>query len=506
MRTILCLLTLACFASCQSEPPATSDCATPGTCDDAAVVAPPPDMALAVCSPACSGAAPWCNDAHNCVVCLTDEHCPAGQVCHKAGNSAQCVAGCADDARCRKGGGSQSCCNMQCIDTSSDAANCGACGMACAPPNAGGKCVGGQCTLGACSAGFGDCDGMPANGCEANLRIDPANCGKCGMACTIPNGQAGCADTCYLKSCQFGWDDCNANVMDGCERSVLADANNCGACGKVCGVAPHAHGMCVTGACVLTCDRGWSDCDGNAQNGCELATDADTNNCGACKKVCPQGLVCLASSCTCPNCQLANAKTMCVNNQCVLDSCLAGYADCDGQQGNGCEVNINQDSNNCGGCGMACPQNMRTCVNGACMMGVDCGNLQRMVVGGVVICYTNQPGTCQNAHQVCEALGFNYRLMCGDDWQPGRTGEGCGNGGSYTAYDMVNQFFKGSAAIGSYSANQYNCVSGGQNGNCNGDAGNSPNQSMNGYYAFCTPKNFFKAANDGNAFAQVCGN
>ena len=143
-----------------------------------------------------------------------------------------------------------------------------------------------------------------------------------------------------------------------------------------------------------------------------------------------------------------------------------------------------------------------------CSNTVSCAaaGLQSLGIGSVLFCYTNQPGTCQDAHTRCEGLGQNYRLMCGDDWQPGRTGEGCGNAGAYTAYDLVNQQFAGSQAIGGFSAGQYDCVSGGANMSCTSDAGNGPSSVMNGSYAFCSPKNYFTAAVDGPAFAQVCGN
>ena len=363
MRNALAILGLAFFASCQGTPP--DDCTTTNTCasDDAAV--PSPDLTVATCAPACGGATPYCTDKHNCVSCLVDDNCPAGQVCEHVGNDARCVPGCNDDARCRAKGGSLSCCAMSCTDTTSDAANCGGCGMRCAPDHGVGQCAAGKCNLMGCAPGFGDCDANGANGCEVNLHVSPTDCGACGMGCSFPNGIAGCADGCYLRSCNFGWDDCNGNAKDGCEKSVLSDAKNCGACGNSCNGSPHSHGTCVNAACQLVCDLGWSDCDGNAANGCELPTSADAKNCGACGNVCAGNLVCVASSCTCPNCQLPNSKTRCVNNQCVLDSCNAGFADCDNNQANGCEVNLLSDAANCTACGKACPQGM-SCQNGVC--------------------------------------------------------------------------------------------------------------------------------------------
>jgi hypothetical protein len=64
-----------------------------------------------------------------------------------------------------------------------------ACGAACtvcpAPPHAAAKCVAGACGK-TCDPGFADCDAAPANGCEAALQTDNANCGACGKPCAPP--------------------------------------------------------------------------------------------------------------------------------------------------------------------------------------------------------------------------------------------------------------------------------------------------------------------------------
>ena len=344
------------------------DCSASGTCPvDLATVPGQDDLLMPTCTPACANPLPYCNAAHQCVACLVDDNCPAGQLCKPVGGTTTCVPGCNDDARCNKGGGGgKLCCGNQCVDPATDLANCGACGTPCAPAHGVGQCAGGKCALTSCRTGYGDCNADATDGCEVPLHVDVNNCGMCNTKCSFAHGIPGCADTCYLAACQFGWDDCNGDPMDGCELNVSVDPKNCGACGNSCAGAPHSKGTCVVAACQLTCDQGWSDCNGNTMDGCERPTSADANNCGGCGKVCPQGLVCVNSSCTCPNCQLANAKTRCVNNQCVLDSCFPNWGDCDGNQANGCEVDLTSDAANCGACKMACPQNTPACQNSQC--------------------------------------------------------------------------------------------------------------------------------------------
>jgi hypothetical protein len=69
------------------------------------------------------------------------------------------------------------------VDVSVDVANCGLCGTVCAvESNSTPLCVHEACAL-ACKDGFGDCDLKYSNGCEATLTTDAKNCGHCGVAC-----------------------------------------------------------------------------------------------------------------------------------------------------------------------------------------------------------------------------------------------------------------------------------------------------------------------------------
>ena len=64
-----------------------------------------------------------------------------------------------------------------------DPDHCGACRRRCpALPHAQRGC-GDSCTIWRCNPGFGDCNGVVTDGCEVPTTSDAANCGRCGLAC-----------------------------------------------------------------------------------------------------------------------------------------------------------------------------------------------------------------------------------------------------------------------------------------------------------------------------------
>lgn len=107
-------------------------------------------------------------------------------------------------------------------------------------------CVSGRC-MSTCSSGFGDCNyGAVNDGCETNTNTDVYNCGGCGVVCSSQNSVQSCmAGVCAIASCNAGYGNCNGNVADGCETTTNADASNCDGCGIVCGAGT----TCNNGIC-----------------------------------------------------------------------------------------------------------------------------------------------------------------------------------------------------------------------------------------------------------------
>ncbi|MDQ3037187.1 MAG: hypothetical protein M3Y87_32640 [Myxococcota bacterium] len=180
-------------------------------------------------------------------------------------------------------------CGSRCFDTSSDVENCGGCGLVCTLANASTTCVAGECSVGGCLGGFGDCDGIDANGCESQVSSDPANCGACGNEC--PSGaaaEARCVDSACTLGCEPGFGDCDDDEANGCETS-LETPTDCGGCDQICDPA-NATGACEGSSCRITsCDAGFGNCDGNASNGCETPLQSDRQNCGMCGNRCSGG-------------------------------------------------------------------------------------------------------------------------------------------------------------------------------------------------------------------------
>lgn len=143
----------------------------------------------------------------------------------------------------------QKSCAGNCVSKEDPVFGCGtaACDPCGATTNAAPACKAGICSF-ACNDGFSDCDGNPANGCEANSASDVSNCGACGRVCGSTNTTAPtkCSASKCTFTCKTGFDHCTgpAAVDQGCETDLTTSGANCGVCGHSC-----LGGMCVAGRC-----------------------------------------------------------------------------------------------------------------------------------------------------------------------------------------------------------------------------------------------------------------
>ena len=151
------------------------------------------------------------SDAKNCGAC--GHECVGGDIC-AAGS---CAPAC---------NGTQALCAGACVDPLTDSRNCGECGNVCAPDAP-------------CSAGYcGVCPGAVCGSWCVDLASDRNNCGRCSDACAAN-------ETCSAGACA----PCGATVCGAACVSLLTDPANCGSCGNAC--APNQ--TCAGGACGKGC-------------------------------------------------------------------------------------------------------------------------------------------------------------------------------------------------------------------------------------------------------------
>ncbi len=344
------------------------------------------------------------------VACAVDLDCFDGNTCTED----KCVCGkCQHPTRfeglgcmvmntmgtCREGACCTNCwdsVNHQCRYGGDDVAHCGNHGAVCSSCDDNNPCTTDQCNSAICAnVVLSDGSGCPDGTCVGGMCVA---CGLAGQAC-----------------CMFG------GITGWCQ-------------------APNGSLTCSNGTCsMLTCYPGYADCNMNAMDGCEVNLRRDWSNCGACGKGCPKDQICYGGACGCPNCWNAfpNAAAQCINNQCVFSKCSLGFADCDGNIQNGCEVNTFTDGKNCAACGMVCPQNLPYCVYGVCSNGCVNGHLipnlcvqqndpetnDPWVVcqadcNSAWVSHANANGGTYHATQICQTLGYaqigKYGGTCSD--------------------------------------------------------------------------------------------
>jgi len=298
-------------------------------------------------------------------------------------------------------------------------ASCGDCETRCEPPTPvcasdaeGSRCVG-SCE----DLGLTDCGGSCVD-----LATDVQHCGACDAVCAPEHATGRCvASTCEIEECDPRWGDCNDQDPDGCETS-LASASDCGDCDVRCeGATP----VCVD-AGTLACGASCSDADLTDCGGSCVDTTTDLEHCGGCGDACSD---------------LPHASAECVGGVCGLGTCNPGWRDCNTTDGDGCEVDLNSDTD-CGDCGVACDFSYATasCHSGSCE--IDSCDPNRGDCDGIVStgCETNLDYSethCGACNAPC-VLGANVNQMqcnrgdceidrCNNGWGDcnGVVGDGC---------------------------------------------------------------------------------
>ena len=314
-------------------------------------------------------------------------------------------------------GGNNTAANIRCVDTSTDVNNCGGKGEKCA---SGQVCVNSVCVQNSCDKSKVLCSTTTGNDCIDIKSTDSNNCGTCGYKCAdhpVANAEAtGCvAGVCQYKctgnttnvgenktaasircvdtstdvnNCGGKGEKCASGqvcvnsvcVQNSCTKSdeILcatehgntckdvksSDADNCGACGYKCADHPVANATangCVKGVCQYRCNNNTENVgiDNSANNIRCVDTSTDVNNCGGKGTKCESGQVC-------------------VNSNCVQNSCVEPLVLCSTTAGNQCIDIKSNDSNNCGACGFVCssilPENasVQSCMKGVCQY--ECNN------------------------------------------------------------------------------------------------------------------------------------
>ena len=197
--------------------------------------------------------------------------------------------------------------------------------------------AGGPCTDGVlnndetdvdCGGACGPCD--TAKGCKLGRDCQSGSCTN--RACDAPS----CSDA--IKNGKETDVDCGGGACPGCDN------------GKPCTDGTDCKSMTCKNA---TCAP--SPCSNGVKDGMETDVDCGGPTCAKCKdgQMCTDGSDCVGAIC---NNAVCKSPVM----------CAAGTGNCDGNAANGCEVNLNTDAKNCGGCGMICAMGTPLCSNGKC--------------------------------------------------------------------------------------------------------------------------------------------
>ncbi len=286
-------------------------------------------------------------------------------------------------------------------------------------------------------------------------------------SCDVPSGRcvqcSPSADTCApAQHCDGATFTCVAGCRadEGCTGGQRCDTttHTCVACvtDTHCPTGQRCMGnQCVAGCSDDSrCAMGERCCAG----GC-VDVQANTSHCGACGTPCmtPNATAactagaCAVGACTegfanCDNdptngcevdvrtstahcgacgagCQFANAAAVCMGGTCQRGACAAGFADCNGRPDDGCEVDTRTTPAHCGACGTTCslPNATAGCALGACTVAActaGFANCDGNPTNGCETPTASNPSHCGACGVVCPSgvcqMGMCQPASCSD--------------------------------------------------------------------------------------------
>ena len=128
------------------------------------------------------------------------------------------------------------------------------------------------------------------------------------ITCSVANGTGACnpsTGTCEIAACNPGFSDCDFTYATGCDTNTDTNVNHCGGCFDSCPTDPHGVVTCVDGGCVLTCNGGYTNCNGHCcPAGHTCCSDGSNHGC------------CVGSCCGGICCEFASPISCCKNGSC----------------------------------------------------------------------------------------------------------------------------------------------------------------------------------------------
>lgn len=255
---------------------------------------------------------------------------------------------------------------------------------------------------------------------------------------TCENGTLGACTTSdpssEVATCGASCGACDAKAADNCDSGVCA----CGSGAPCSG----SNDSCCDG----TCEDTQTDPDhcGDCATSCDSGRDhvVRTCNAGSCEYPCAPGYArcpagSTAASCetdlqndlqncgacgkACPNNPPNTVSVGCSQGKCAVVQCASGYEDCNGIPEDGCEVYVAGDTDNCGACNKSCGQPSEAqgvaCTNGVCTI-TSCqagfSNCDTTFENGCEIDTTNDLNHCGACFTVCGAQQHSTGSTCAD--------------------------------------------------------------------------------------------